>query len=99
MIRRLLAALLIPTLAFLLAAHADDSAKPKAKPSADENAVIDQERMKYQFTELKAALLRLAQRLEHSSRAEDRDRAATLKDAIKKAGEIHPERKFDTPIQ
>src|SRR5712692_9095519 len=99
MIRRLLAALLIPTLAFVLAAHADDSAKPKGTPSADEkDAVIDQERMKWQFTELKAALLRLAQRLERSSRAEDRDRAATLKDAIKKAGEVDPELKFDTLI-
>jgi hypothetical protein len=99
MIRRSLVALLIPTLAFLLAVRADDVAKPKSKPPADEkNAVIEQERLKTQFTELKAALLRLAQRLERSNRAEDRDRAATLKDAIKKAGEVDPELKFDTLI-
>jgi hypothetical protein len=99
MLRRLFAALLIPITAFLLAARADDPAK-KAKPPAadDKDAVINQERMLTQFTELKAALLRLAQRLERSSRAEDRDRAVVLKEAIKKAGEVNPELKFDTLI-
>src|SRR5205823_2469999 len=52
-----------------------------------------------QFEEFKLALLNMAQRLERSSRTEDRDRAAVLKQAIAEIGKLAPENKFDSLIR
>jgi hypothetical protein len=95
MIRPLLAALL--TTAIFLAARADDSAKTKAKPAPSESVdpVLEQQRLAGKFEDFKAALLRLAQRLSSSTRAEDRDRAVILKTAIKEASEKDINHKFE----
>src|SRR5262249_51095491 len=74
--------------------------QPKQKPLAVEKdeAALDQERLAVQFRDFEAALLRLAQRLERSSKPEDRDRAVTLKAAIKKASEVGIDGRFETLI-
>src|SRR5262249_55353969 len=103
MSRRVQVTLLIPALAVVLAVQAagpQDSAPPKEKPLALEKseAALDQERLAGQFREFEAALLRLAQRLERSSKSEDRDRAATLNAAIKKSREAGIDTRFETLI-
>jgi hypothetical protein len=71
----------------------------KSKADAHEKDFLpNQERMASQFSEFKSALLRLAQRLEHSPRTEDKERAVVLKEAIRKAGEVNPELKFDAIV-
>ena len=72
--------------------------RPRKRKPTIKNTLIEQGRIKDQFDSLKQALLRLAQRLERSQRQEDRDRAAILKDAIKRAGDLNPEMKFDALI-
>jgi hypothetical protein len=102
MSRRALVWLLIPALGFLVTAWAADppTPPPKQNPLLTEkdDAALDQERLAGQFREFEAALLRLAQRLERSSKPEDRDRAVTLKAAIKKASEVGIDARFDTLI-
>lgn len=99
MTRRLQVWLLMPVLAFVLTALAADT-QPKQKPLATEKdeAALEQERLSRQFREFEASLLRLAQRLERSSKAEDRDRAVTLRAAIKKAHEVGIDTRFETLI-
>jgi hypothetical protein len=89
----------MPVLAFVLAALAADT-QPKQKPIAAEKdeAALEQERLSRQFREFEASLLRLAQRLERSSKPEDRNRAVTLKAAIKKASEVGIDTRFETLI-
>src|SRR5437588_2431201 len=77
---------------------ADSQTKGKALADQREDAVLEQERLARQFREFESSLLRLAQRLERSSKPEDRERAALLKRAIKKAGDQAIDAKFDTLI-
>ena len=82
MIRHVLALPLFLAMILVLVARADDTEKsPQKNPERDE-AAMRQERLKDQFGDFKASLLRLAQRLERSSRPEDRERAVILKQAI-----------------
>src|SRR5207248_969245 len=102
MTRRVLVSCLILTMAFLVIAQGADPQAPPAKPksvTADKDeAVVDQERLAGQFREFEAALLRLAHRLERSSKTEDRERAVTLKAAIQKASEAGIDAQFETLI-
>src|SRR5205085_4318524 len=52
-----------------------------------------------QFQEFEATLLRMAQNLEKSSRREDRERAAVLKEAIRTASQLGTDQKFDALIE
>src|SRR5947209_8975948 len=94
------AALMIASL--VLIARADDPPKPDAKATpakaeglSKDEATIKQERLAAQFREFEQKLLRLAQRMETSSKAEDRDRAVMLKKAIELAGKEGTDLKFD----
>src|SRR5271167_3437723 len=91
MMRRILASLAVTCLAFVLVARADDPAKPKKddKPPAtiQEEVRLQQEILARRFREFEQQLLSLAQRLERSSKQEDREKAQILKDAIKLANE------------
>jgi len=103
MIRLVLASLLITAIAFISLVRADDpddKAKPKAKSSEaqKEEEALEQERLLKQFRDFETALLSLAQRLERSSKAEDRERAANLRQAIKKAGQANVDTKFDALV-
>src|SRR5438874_2849132 len=100
MSRRVLPCLILPAVLFLLIAQAAEPENPPKKPIAAERdaAALDQERLAGQFRQFEAALLSLAQRLERSSKAEDRDRAVTLKAAIKKASEVGIDARFETLI-
>jgi hypothetical protein len=75
-----------------------------AKPAKEDNKAIQadvtgsQERLKQQFKDFTTDLLRLAQRLENSPKAEDRDKAQALKNALKSASEQGIEVKFTTLI-
>jgi hypothetical protein len=110
MTRRVLAVLVVTALALGLVARADNPINlkvPDAKKgdrSADsaldpkaalEEAAIKQERLSRQFRDFEGALLRLAQRLETSNKAEDRDKAVVLKKAIDKAMEKGVDTDFD----
>ncbi|MFN5290925.1 MAG: hypothetical protein ACK5E4_12640 [Planctomycetia bacterium] len=75
----------------------------KQSAKADSKAVqVDvtgsQERLKQQFKDFTTDLLRLAQRLEASPKAEDRDKAMALKNALKVASDQGIEMKFSTLI-
>jgi hypothetical protein len=103
MIRRVLGAFCLSALVFMAIPGADDpqaSPQPKPKPFAAEkdSAALTQVRLSRQFREFEAALLTLAQRLERSGKAEDRDRAVTLRAAIKKASEVGIDSRFETLI-
>lgn len=114
MMRRLLATLTVVALGLALVARADDPAKtkvdPKAKAAAkDENSIdekvakaeaaIKQEQLARQFREFEAALLRLAQRMELSSKPEDREKAVILKKAIELASTEGTDTKFDKLVK
>ena len=99
MITRLGSFILFLGLAFSIAVQAQD-----AKPAKEDNKAIQvdvtgsQERLKQQFKDFTTDLLRLAQRLENSPKAEDRDKAQALKNALKAASEQGIEVKFTTLI-
>jgi len=100
---RVLGSLVILAMISLLIAQAADPPPPpqpkeKSLTAEKEDAALHQERLSWQFRGFEAALLRLAQRLERSSKAEDRDRAVTLKAAIKKASEVGIDARFDTLV-
>jgi hypothetical protein len=109
MTRRVLAALLVTAIALVVVARADNPIKVKVDPKKTENkddtaldpkntiedAAIKQQRLSQQFREFEGALLRLAQRLETSSKAEDREKAVILKKAIDKAMNEGVDTKFD----
>src|SRR6266849_4650435 len=81
---------------------ADDSAKPKDDKSSDvikKEAAENQEVLKRRFNDFEQSLLRLAQRLEKSSKPEDRQRADTLKKAIALVGDQGVDLKFKTLIE
>jgi hypothetical protein len=109
MTRRVLGSLLVAAIALVVVARADNpiniKVDPKKTGQKDENkldarntieeAAIKQQRMSQQFREFEGALLRLAQRLETSSKAEDREKAGILKKAIEKAMNEGVDTKFD----
>ena len=110
MTRRVLALLVMTALALGLIARAENpinlkvpDAKKGARPadaaldpkSTLEEAAIKQERLSRQFRDFEGALLRLAQRLETSSKAEDREKAVVLKKAIDRAMNEGVDTKFD----
>ena len=98
MITRLGSLILFLGLAFAIVQAQD------AKPAKEDNKAIQadvtgsQERLKQQFKDFTTDLLRLAQRLENSPKAEDRDKAQALKNALKAASEQGIEVKFTTLI-
>jgi hypothetical protein len=102
MIRRVLGCFLIAALAWGLAVRADDPApkdKPKDKVTADlADQSFEQKQLKRQYELFEASLLQLAQRLQRSPKAEDRERANILKEALKKASDEAIKPKFETLI-
>jgi hypothetical protein len=70
----------------------DDSAKVKDKLSLEEQVLANR------FQEFEAKLLRLKQRLEHSSRPEDRERAVILQKALEKAREASIGTRFEQMV-
>lgn len=100
MTRRVLAVMVVAALALVVAARADDEAKPAPKSdSLPPEVLLKQEQAYREYEEFKNALLDLAQRLKKSSKAEDKERAAILLAAIKKAEDAAIESKFDTLIK
>ncbi len=115
MTRRLLAVLSVLATTFVLAAHAEDRFPAKVDPRKArdvrrtddktdpkilvEDAATEQERLKRQFDEFKQKLLVLAQRMENSTKPEDREKAKTLREAIKKASEEGVETRFSSLIE
>lgn len=96
--QRLLIAVLTAALCGLGMVRADEAAKPASPAESGPvtaAAAIRQERLARQFKDFEQALLRLAQRLESSSKPEDREKAAILKKAIAKAGDAGIDTKFD----
>jgi hypothetical protein len=114
MIRRLLAAFLMAALVGVLTTQAqqpvpvkiDAKKKGETKPNEVgdpklliEDAATQQDRLKRQFEDFKQSLLRLAQRLESSSRQEDQDKAKVLRDAIKQASDEGIDTKFSSLVE
>jgi hypothetical protein len=80
----------------------DDSAKPKDDKSSDvikKESQENQQMLERRFKDFEQSLLRLAQRLEKSSKPEDRQRAETLKKAIALVGDQGVDLKFKTLIE
>ena len=99
MITRIGSLMLFLGLAFSIAVQAQDSKPAKEDTKAIQVDVAgSQERLKQQFKDFTTDLLRLAQRLENSPKAEDRDKAQALKNALKAASEQGIEVKFTTLI-
>jgi hypothetical protein len=105
MTRRLLAVFFGTALAFALAAQAADTKKPDRPdgPKVDPKAVADdaalqQDELRRRFDDFKAALVRVAQRLENTGKAEDREKAKQLRAAIEKSSQQGIESKFLTLI-
>jgi hypothetical protein len=67
----------------------------RAPPARSDDAAVNQEILARQFRDFEQALLRLAQRLERSTKPEDRERAANLKKAIALASDAGVDAKFD----
>ena len=97
MVRHLLALPLILAMALFVAVRADDPESPKKSREADD-AAVKQESLARQFNDFKNSLLRLAVRLERSSRAEDRERAVVMRKAIDKANEETVDHKFEVLV-
>jgi hypothetical protein len=99
--RAVLASCFLAALCFL-SVGADETAKTKPDPSSPSavpgDAALSQEILSRKYKEFEQALLRLAQRLERSSRAEDRERAAVLKQAIEQASTAGIDNKFEKLI-
>ncbi|HEY7422966.1 MAG TPA: hypothetical protein VH682_01775, partial [Gemmataceae bacterium] len=114
MSRRLLAVLGVLATAFVLAARADDRPVVKIVPkskgdikrgddSADPKVKIAdaanlQEALKRRFDDFKQQLLTLALRMENSTKAEDRDKAKVLREALKRASAEGVETQFSSLI-
>jgi hypothetical protein len=88
---------LVGSMACLGFAGQQDQQKSGA-PSNKEDLTILEERLASQFNAFQSNLLQMAQRLERSAKAEDRERAVLLKDAIKKTQELGTPNKFTTLI-
>ena len=110
--RRTLVTLSICAVAFALVARAADTIpfKKVDKPAPtveltpeqiaqmQREAEIKQEQLKRQFDDFKQSVVRLAQRLESSTKQEDKDKAIILKKAITLASEQGVDAKFTTLI-
>src|SRR6266852_473432 len=80
----------------------DDASKPKDEKSSavlKDEARESQQVLERRFKDFEQSLLRLAQRLEKSSKPEDRQRADTLKKAIALVGDQGVDLKFKTLIE
>ncbi|MCS6850487.1 MAG: hypothetical protein NZ700_04875, partial [Gemmataceae bacterium] len=101
MMRRLLAVLALGIGFACLTLRAAEPRSPSAdKPVASikDMAALQQEILARQFREFEQSLLRLAQRMERSSKQEDRDKAAVLKQAIELASREQIDTRFDKLI-
>jgi hypothetical protein len=78
--------------------RADEPDKSQPPPASSGDSVLNQEILSRQFRDFKQALLRLAQRLEGSSKPEDRERAVNLKKAIALASEKEVDSEFEKLI-
>jgi hypothetical protein len=78
--------------------RADEPVKSQPPPAAAGDSALNQEILSRQFRDFKQALLRLAQRLEGSSKPEDRERAVNLKKAIALASEKEVDSEFEKLI-
>src|SRR5215471_13958088 len=92
MMRRMLVVFAMVALAFGLIAQAADPPKAKTEDGKQPNAIQEEARIKQEFLAqrfkaFEAQLLLLAQRLEGSTKQEDRDKAQILRDAIKLAND------------
>jgi hypothetical protein len=76
--------------------RSEDKTDPKTKI---EDIATEQERLRRQFDDFKSKLLGLAQRMENSTKPEDRDKAKVLREAIKKASTEGVETRFSTLIE
>jgi len=77
----------------------DNLVKEKHQERVDTKAALDdaalkQARLAEQFREFEAALLRLSQRLESSSKPEDQQKAVILRKAMQTANDVNVENKF-----
>jgi hypothetical protein len=75
--------------------RSEDKTDPKTKIA---DLSTEQERLKRQFDEFKQKLLGLAQRMENSTKPEDREKAKILRNVIKKASEEGVETRFTSLI-
>ncbi|HLN27628.1 MAG TPA: hypothetical protein VK395_07770 [Gemmataceae bacterium] len=103
MARLILASFLMTALGVCSWVRADDQdakTKPRDKSATlqKEEEALQQERLSKQFKDFELALLNMAQRLERSSKPEDRERAANLRQAIKKASESEVDNKFQALV-
>jgi hypothetical protein len=83
-------------------AKPDDSAKPKDEKSSDvlkKEAAENQQVLERRFNDFNQSLLRLAQRLEKSTKPEDRQRAENLKKAIALVSDQGVDLKFKSLIE
>lgn len=76
--------------------RSEDKTDPKTKI---EDAATEQERLRRQFDDFKSKLLGLAQRMENSTKPEDRDKAKILREAIRKASAEGVETRFSSLIE
>jgi hypothetical protein len=90
-------ALFSALIALIPMAQADE--KARTTPKAGEEAAQKQEAMARRFRDFEQALLHLTQRLEQSSRLEDREKATTLRKAVELAGKEGTDLKFEKLIQ
>ena len=98
MARHVLAVLILGALAGVVFVHADDAPKKKDDKAVRDDVAMQQQRLAAQYRDFEQALLRLAQRLERSSKPEDQARARTLKEAIRKSSDENINTKFDKLI-
>ncbi len=99
MARRVLVAIGVLGLVYAWVVHADEPAKSDPKPSITKDELaLKKEIDARKFRELQQALLRLAQRLENSSKPEDRERAASIRKAIDLASTSGVDTRFDRLI-
>ena len=100
--RRVLAALTAALCAGSLALRAADAPPPSAAAPADQElqkakqqAAFEQERLRRQFSAFQQSLLTLAQRYEKSGKAEEREKAIVLRQAIDLAGREGVDNQFN----
>lgn len=101
MLRHVLATTVFGILALLVSAGADDPKAPgkkKDEAALREEALLQQQRLANQYRSFERSLLELAQRLDRSTKPEERQRAKLLKEAIKSAGELDIKLKFERLI-
>jgi hypothetical protein len=78
----------------LRAADTPSAVDPNTKKD-QQQAAYEQERLRREFTAFEQSLLTLAQRYEKSSRAEDREKAVVLRQAIKLAADAGVDNQFN----